>query len=147
VPPYQFPTFHANEGSQLYIFPNPFDHAQLRHFPPPTRLVPIVGHDHTPQPTPISSTHPQLPFKVLCSICRCQFISRGLICHKHSYHTSNSSNLNPCDHPSLIPSFTLTSPSLAWTWVSTLDVIKSFHLDLCRLHLYNHIPFTLQCDV
>jgi hypothetical protein len=52
--PYQPPTLHVNEGSQPYIFPNPIDHAQLKYFPPPTLLVHTIGHDHTPQPTPIS---------------------------------------------------------------------------------------------
>ncbi len=54
--PYRPPTFHVNEGSKLYTIPNPFNHAQLRHFPPPILLVPTISHDHTPQPTPISST-------------------------------------------------------------------------------------------
>jgi hypothetical protein len=50
--PYQPLTFHVNVGSQFYTFPNPFDHAQLGHFPSPTLLVPIVGHDHTPNLPP-----------------------------------------------------------------------------------------------
>jgi len=58
IAPYQPPTLPMNEGSQPYTFPNPIDHAQLGHFSPPTFLVPIVGIDHTPQPTPISSTCP-----------------------------------------------------------------------------------------
>jgi hypothetical protein len=73
--PYQPLIFHVNEGSQLYIFPNPFDHAQLRQFPPPTLLVPIDNHDHTPQPTPISSRHLQPAPKILCPICGHQFIN------------------------------------------------------------------------
>jgi hypothetical protein len=79
--PYQAPTLHVNVGSQPYTFPNPFDHTQLGHFPLPTLLVPIVGHDHTPQPTPISSTHPQLPPKVLCPIYELQFTNQGLAHH------------------------------------------------------------------
>jgi len=76
---YQPSTFHVNEGSLPYTFPNPFNHAQLGHFPFPTLLVLIVGHDHSLQPTPISSTCLQLPLKVLCPTCGRQFTSRGLI--------------------------------------------------------------------
>ncbi len=49
--PYQPPTLHVNVGSQPYTFPNPFDHAQFKHFSFPILLVPIVSHDHTSQPT------------------------------------------------------------------------------------------------
>jgi hypothetical protein len=45
--PYQPPTLHVNVGSQPYIFPNPLNHAQLGHFPPPTLLIPTIGYDHT----------------------------------------------------------------------------------------------------
>jgi hypothetical protein len=65
--PYQPPTLDVNVGSQLYIFPNPLNHAQLGHFPPPTLLIPTIGYDHIPQPTPISSTRLQPPPKVLCA--------------------------------------------------------------------------------
>ncbi len=79
--PYQSPNFHANVGSQSYTFSNPFDHAQLRHSPPLTLLVPIVGHDHTLQPTPIFLIHFQLSLKLLCPTCGRQFTSQRLICH------------------------------------------------------------------
>jgi hypothetical protein len=65
-------------GPKPYTFPNSFNHAQLEHFPPPTLLVPTVGLDHTPQPTPISSTCLQPPPKVLCPTCGCQFTSQRL---------------------------------------------------------------------
>ncbi len=129
--------------SQLYTFLNPFNHAQLGHLPPPTLLVPLVGHDHTPQPTLISSTCLQLPPKLLCPTYGCQFISRRLAHHQHSCQTSNSSNPNLYDHHNLIPSLIPIPLALAWTWVSTLDVFKSFHLGFCYLHLYNHIPTAL----
>jgi hypothetical protein len=64
--PYKPPTLHVNERFQPYIFPNPLDHAQLRHFSPPILLVPTIGLDHTPQPTLISSTCLQPPPKILC---------------------------------------------------------------------------------
>jgi hypothetical protein len=67
--PYQPLAFHVNVVFQLYTFTNPLDHAQLGHFSPPILLVPILGHAHTPQPTPISSTCFQLPPKVLCPTC------------------------------------------------------------------------------
>jgi len=79
--PYQPLTPHVNEGSQPYIFSNPFDHAQLGHFPLATLLVLTVGHDHTPQPTPIFSTCHQLPPKFLCPICGRQFTNQGLVHH------------------------------------------------------------------
>jgi hypothetical protein len=74
--PYQPLTFHVNVGSQPHTFPNPFDHAQLRHFSSPTILVLTIGHDHTP-----ISTRPQLPPKVLCPTCEHQFINRRLVRH------------------------------------------------------------------
>jgi hypothetical protein len=67
--PYQPLTLHVNIGSQPYIFPNPFDHTQLGHFPPPILLVPTVGHDHTSQPIPIFSTCFQPPPQILCPTC------------------------------------------------------------------------------
>ncbi len=79
--PYQPPTFHVNVGSPFYIFPNPFNHAQLEHFPLPILLVLIVGLDHTPQPTSISSIEPQPPPKVLCPTCGHQFTNQGLTSH------------------------------------------------------------------
>jgi hypothetical protein len=45
--PYQPSTLPVNERPQPYTFPNPFDHAQLGHFPPSTLLVSIIGLDHT----------------------------------------------------------------------------------------------------
>jgi hypothetical protein len=68
-------------GSQLYTFLNPFDHAHLGHFSPPTLLVFIGGHDHTPQPTPIFSTCLQLPHKVLCPNYGRQYFNQGLAHH------------------------------------------------------------------
>ncbi len=44
-------------------FPNPLDYAQLRHFSPPTLMVLTVGHDHTPQPTPMFSSTLNLHLK------------------------------------------------------------------------------------
>jgi hypothetical protein len=79
--PYQPLAFHVNVGSQLYTFPNPLDHAQLRHFLPLTLLVFTNGHDHTPKPTPISLTNLQPPPKVLCPTCGCQFTNQRLACH------------------------------------------------------------------
>jgi hypothetical protein len=46
-----------------------------------------------------------------------------------------------------LPSLTPTPPALPWTWVLTLNVLRSFHLGLCCLHLYNRIPTILQRDV
>ncbi len=47
--PYQPPALHANEGSQLYIFPNLLDNAHVKHFPLSTLSTPIIVHDETPQ--------------------------------------------------------------------------------------------------
>jgi hypothetical protein len=100
---YHLLNLHVNEGSQLYTFLNSLDHAQLKHFPVPTLLVLRVGHDHTPQPTPISSTCPQPPPKILCPTHGHQFTSWRLAHHQRSCQTFNSSNPNPCAHPSAIP--------------------------------------------
>jgi hypothetical protein len=102
--PYR-PLVHVNVGSQPYIFQNPLNHAQLKHFSFPTLLVPIVGHDHTPQHAPIFSTRFQLPPKVLWPTYGRQLTNRRLIRHQQSCQTSNSSNLNPCDHFNSILSF------------------------------------------
>jgi hypothetical protein len=45
--------------------------------------------------------------------------------------------------PSLIPTLLAST----WTWVSTLDILGSFHLGFYRLQLYNHISFALGHDV
>jgi hypothetical protein len=137
----------VNERSQLYTFPKLFDHAQLRHFPLPTLLVPIIGLDHTPQPTPIFSIHLQPPPKISCPTCGRQFTNQWLVCHEHSCQTFNSFNPNPYDHPNLITFLTPTPSTLPWIWVSTLDVLGSFHLGLCCSHLYNRIPTVLRHDV
>jgi hypothetical protein len=67
--PYQPLTLHVNVGPQLYILSNLFNHAHIGHFPLPILLVLIVGHDQTPQLTPIFSTHFQPPPKVFCPTC------------------------------------------------------------------------------
>ncbi len=59
----------------------------------------------------------------------------------------NSFNPNLCDHLSSIPSLIPTSFTSTWTWVLSLDVFESFHLNFHHLQLYNHIPTTLQCDL
>ncbi len=136
-----------NEGPQLYTFPKPLNNAQLGHLPPPILLTFTIGHDHTPQPTPISSTHPQPPLKVLCPTYGRQFTIWGLARHQHSCQTFDSSNPNPCDHPSLIHFITPTLSTSALSWVSTLYIFGSFHLNLCHPCLYNHIPIALWHDV
>jgi hypothetical protein len=132
-----------NERPQPYTFPNPFVHAQLGHFPLPIFLVLTIGLDHTPRPNPISSTHLQPPFKVSCPTYGHQFTSRGLTCHHHSCQISNSSNPNPCDHCSPIPSLIFIPSTSTWTWVSTLNVHSSFHSGLCCPCLYNCILIAL----
>ncbi len=67
--PYQHLALCVNEGPQPYTFPNPANHAHVEPFPPSILLAPIVTQDQTPQPTPISSTHLQLPSKVFCPRC------------------------------------------------------------------------------
>jgi hypothetical protein len=117
--PYRPLALHVNVGPQLYIFLTPFDHAQVGHFPLPTLLVLTVGHDQTPQPTPIFSIDFQFPTKVFCHACGCHITNRRLIHYQHSYQTFNSYNPNPCDHHGSIPSLVLTPPIIAWTWVSS----------------------------
>jgi hypothetical protein len=72
-------------------------------------------------------------------------LSQRLVHHQCFCQTSNSSNPNPCDHPSPIPSF--TPAPLVWTWVSTLDVFRSFHLGIYYPCLYNDIHTILRHDV
>ncbi len=76
-----------------------------------------------------------------------QFTSQGLTCHWCSYQTSNSSNSNPHDHFDLIPSPIPTPPTLPLSWVSSLDVLKSFNLGFHHFRLYNHIHDALQHDI
>jgi hypothetical protein len=104
---YKPPTFCVNMRSQFYTFPNPLDHAHLWHLSPLIILVHTIGHDHTPQPTPIFSTHFQPPPKVLCPTFGRQFTSQRLTRHYYFCQTSNSSNLNPYDHLGSIPSIVL----------------------------------------
>jgi hypothetical protein len=69
MPPTSPQPLHVNEGSKFYTFPNPFDNANLGHFPLPILLIATIGLDHNPQPTPtypISSTCLQPPPKVSC---------------------------------------------------------------------------------
>jgi len=82
--PYCPPTLRVNVGPQPYTFPNPLDHAHVKHFPFPILLVLTIGHDQNPQPTPIFSTHSQVPPKVFCPTYGCQFISQGLNFHQRS---------------------------------------------------------------
>jgi hypothetical protein len=67
--PYQPPILHVNMGSQPYIFPNPLDHVQLRHFPPPTLLIPTIGYGHTPNLPPFLQHAFNLYLKSCASIC------------------------------------------------------------------------------
>jgi hypothetical protein len=101
--PYHPLAFCGNVGS--HIFPNSLNHAQVGHFSLRILLVLTVGHDHTPQPTPISLTHLQPPPKVLCPNYGHQFTSQKLVGHQCSCWISNLSNPNPCDHFGSIPSF------------------------------------------
>jgi len=116
-------------------------------FPPSILLTPTIPHDHTPQLTPISSTHSHFPPKVFCPTYGRQFINQGLICHHCFCQAPNSSNSNPYGHHGSIPSFAPTLHTLSWIWVVLLDVLKSFHLKFCHLRLYNHIPTDLWHDV
>jgi len=43
--PYQPLAFHANVGSQLYIFPNPFDNAHVESFPYFILFALTIAHD------------------------------------------------------------------------------------------------------
>jgi len=80
---YQPPTLCVNVKPQPYTFPNPLDHAHVRPFPLSTLLAPLYTWSD-PQPTLISSTCLQLPPKVFCFTCWCQFTSWGLAHRQHS---------------------------------------------------------------
>jgi len=99
-------TFHVNVGSQPYTFPNPLHNALVGPFPPSTFLAFTIANDQTPQPTPISPTHPQFSPKSFCPTYGRQFTIQRLAYHLCSCHTSNSSNLNPYDLPNSISSLT-----------------------------------------
>jgi hypothetical protein len=49
--------------------------------------------------------------------------------------------------PNSILSLAPIQPTSTWTWVSLLDVLKSFHLGFHCLRLYNHFPIALLGDV
>ncbi len=104
-------------------------------------------HDKTPQSTSISSTRSQPSIKVCCLTYGRQFTNRRLACHQHSYQVSNSINTNLYDHSNSIPSLTPTLPISTWTWVLSLNVLRSFHLNFCCLRLYHHILTILHYDV
>jgi hypothetical protein len=145
--PYWPLILRVNVRFQPYTFLNPLDHVRVRPFPLSILLTPIVVHDQAPQPTPISSTRLQLSLKVSCPSFGAQFANQRLVRHQRSYQTFNSFNLNPCDHPNSMPSLVPIQLTSAWTWVSSLDVLRSFHLGFCRLQLYNYIPTVLWYDV
>jgi hypothetical protein len=151
TPPTNAPLLTSNLSCEWRVpishFPNPPQSCTTKTFSPSQFIGPYSWPWSYPQPTSIFLTCLQPSLKVLCPTYRCQFINRGLAHHQHSCHTFNSSNPNLCDHLSPIPSFTPTPLASVWTWVSTLDVIKSFHLDLCYPCLYNCIPTILCCDV
>ncbi len=134
-------------GPQLYTFPNLFDYAHIGQFPPPTLLDLRLAMIKPPNLPPIFSTCFQPPPKIFCPTYGYQFTNQRLICHQCFYQTSNSFNLNLCDHFSSIPSLALTSPTLVWTWVSSLDVLGFFHLGLWCFWFYNHLPIALWHDV
>jgi hypothetical protein len=46
--------------------------------------------------------------------------------------------------PSALPS---SHPSLAWTWITSLDTIDAFHLGLPRPCSYYHIPYVFHVEV
>jgi len=75
--PYQPPTFHVNEGSQLYTFPNPLDHAQLGHFPLPIILVPTVSLNHTPNLPPFLQHTLNLHLKYRVPCVSANFLIKG----------------------------------------------------------------------
>ncbi len=87
------------------------------------------------------------PLKVLCPTCEHQFIGWRFVHHQCSYQTFNYFDPNPYDHLGTIPFLIPTMPTSIWTWVSKLDVLKSFHLGLCCPCSYNHILTTLWHDV
>jgi hypothetical protein len=91
----------------------------------------------------ISSTRLQSPPKAFCFTCGHQFTNRRFAHHQHSCQAFNSSNPNPYGHLSLISSLVPTLPASVWTWISSLDVLGSFHLNFRCPQLYNHIPITL----
>jgi hypothetical protein len=133
--PYQPPNLHVK--ATLH-FPQTPANVKLKHFPLPLSWSLKLALIIPPQPNPISSTHFQPSPKVSCFTYGRQFTNRGLTRHQCSCQPSNSSNPNLCDHPNPIPSLIFTPFAWTWIWVSTLYVLRSFHLGLCCPHLSMH---------
>jgi hypothetical protein len=75
--PYQPQILHVNVGSQLYTFPNPLNHAQLKHFPPPILLVLTIGHNHTPHLPPFFQQAFNLHLKSCAPCVGANLITKG----------------------------------------------------------------------
>jgi hypothetical protein len=46
--------------------------------------------------------------------------------------------------PLTLPCF---PPPLAWTWITSIDIIDVFHLGLPHPCSYHHIPYALRVDI
>jgi hypothetical protein len=47
----------------------------------------------------------------------------------------------------MLPLILPCSPSLAWTWIASIDIIDVFHMGLSCLHSYHHISYARRVDI
>jgi hypothetical protein len=122
------------------------NNSHVRPFPPSILSTHIIPRDLITQPTPILPTHLQLPPRTYYPTYEHQFTLWRLIFTsilvRHPIHLSQTYMTILVQYlPNPSP------PTSTWAWVSTLNVLESFHFGYCRFRLYNRIPTTLQRDV
>ncbi len=115
------------------IAPNSSSHFTpcLPHQP---RVIP-QSYVPTPSAHPSHKQHLHVP----CHVYNRLYIARaGLTCHQASCTAYKQLLTFGVLMPSTLPYF---PPSLAWTWIASLDIIGIFHFGLPHPHSYHHIPY------
>jgi hypothetical protein len=145
--PYWPPILCVNMEPWPYIFSNPFDHAHLEPFPLPLYWpfqLPIIKPPNLfIFPQHVCNFH----LKFLAPHVGANLLVEGLlfisVLINHPFHLIQTLVTILTQYPSLFPPH-LHKIRLG---VSSLDVLRSFHLGFCRPWLYNYNPsrFTMWC--
>jgi hypothetical protein len=67
----------------------------------------------------------------------------GLAQHQLSCTVHKESFVSRVVLPSTLP---YSPPFLVCTWITSINIIDAFHLNLFHLHSYHHIPYVLRVD-